>query len=67
MRQEKQWYDIPDKGLGNKIREYPNKILLRGSRRPWFSESNFCRDINIYTNPLPIWAYKNMKDVIGYF
>ena len=67
MRQEKQWYDIPDNGLGNKIREYPNKILLRGSRRPWLSESNFCRDINVYTNPLPNWAYKTMKDVIVYF
>ena len=67
MRQEKQWYGIEDNGLGQKIQTYPNKILLRGSQRPWISPGNFCRDVNLFVNPIPDWAYKTLNEVLNFF
>lgn len=69
MRKEEDWYNIEEDDLGNNLKKYPNKILLKGNQRLKLSRKSFCRDvdISIFENEIPDWVCKNMNDVINKF
>lgn len=69
MRKEEDWYKIEAEDLGNDLKKYPNKILLKGNQRLKLSRNSFCRDvdISIFEKGIPNWVCKNMNEVINKF
>ncbi len=69
MRKEEDWYKIDEEDLGNNLKKYPNKILLKGNQRLKLSRNSFCRDvdISIFEKGIPDWVCKNMEEVTKKF
>lgn len=44
MRAESRWYQIKEDGIGKRLKEYQNKIILRNPRRVYLSRNNMGED-----------------------
>lgn len=45
MRKEEEWYNIKDNNIGNRLRTYSNKLLLKNRQRVWLSQGNLVNNI----------------------
>lgn len=61
MRQQEEWYKI--KSIGDRLKNYPNKVFLRNKQRVWISPGNFVLE----KIQRPSWACQSIEEVLQMF
>ena len=70
MRKTNAWFKIQDRNIGDRLKEYPNKVFLKNSQRVWLTPGNFCWEIpeksnNGYVPYAEPWACHSIEDIIN--